>query len=132
MKKVLVTIGRQYGSGGHEIGERMAGILGIPFYTRIWAEDSEGNVVRSATVNMEDIEEVLPDDVERKWDDELKQYYVEYQDGDNTRKMWIEDVESLKAKVSLVKEEGLAGVASWQYGMETEDVWPMLKEELGN
>ena len=34
MKKVLVTIGRQYGSGGHEIGERMAGILGIPFYDR--------------------------------------------------------------------------------------------------
>ena len=132
MKKVLVTIGRQYGSGGHEIGERMAGILGIPFYTRIWTEDSEGNVVRSATVNMEDIEEVLPDDVERKWDDELKQYYVEYQDGDNTRKMWIEDVESLKAKVSLVKENELAGVASWQYGMETEDVWSMLKEELGN
>ena len=81
---------------------------------------------------MEDIEEVLPDDVERKWDDELKQYYVEYQDGDNTRKMWIEDVESLKAKVSLVKENELAGVASWQYGMETEDVWSMLKEELGN
>ncbi len=107
-------------------------ILGIPFYTRIWTEDSEGNVIRKSTVNMNDIEEVLPDDVERKWDDELKQYYVEYQDGDNTRKMWIEDVESLKAKVSLVKEEGLAGVASWQYGMETEDVWPMLKEELGN
>ena len=107
-------------------------ILGIPFYTRIWTEDAEGNVIRKSTVNMKDIEEVLPDDVERKWDDELKQNYVEYQDGDNTRKMWIEDVESLKAKVSLVKEEGLAGVASWQYGMETEDVWSMLKEELGN
>ena len=38
----------------------------------------------------------------------------------------------LKAKVSLVKENELAGVASWQYGMETEDVWSMLKEELGN
>ena len=34
MGKVLVTIGRQYGSGGHEIGERMARILGIPFYDR--------------------------------------------------------------------------------------------------
>lgn len=34
MKKVLVTIGRQYGSGGHEIGERMARILDIPFYDR--------------------------------------------------------------------------------------------------
>ena len=105
-------------------------ILGIPFYTRLWTEDSNGEVVRNPTVNMEDIEEVLPDNVQKIWDDELKQYYVEYQDGSYTRKMWIEDVESLKAKVSLVNENNLAGVASWQYGMETEDVWPMLKEEL--
>ena len=105
-------------------------ILGIPFYTRIWTEDANGEVVRTSTVNMEDIEDVLPDDVQKNWDDDLKQYYVEYQDGDYTRKMWIEDVESLKAKVSLVKENNLAGVASWQYGMETQDVWSMLKEEL--
>ena len=105
-------------------------ILGIPFYTRIWTEDANGEVVRSSTVNMEDIEEVLPDNVQKTWDDELKQYYVEYQDGDYTRKMWIEDIESLKAKVSLVNENNLAGVASWQYGMETEDVWPMIKEEM--
>ena len=105
-------------------------ILGIPFYTRIWTEDVNGEVIRTSTVNMEDIEEVLPDDVQRTWDDELKQYYVEYQDGNYTRKMWIEDVESLRAKVSLVNENNLAGIASWQYGMETQDVWPMLKEEL--
>ena len=105
-------------------------ILGIPFYTRLWTEDSAGEVLRNPTVNMDDIEEVLPDDVERTWNDNLKQYYVEYQDGENTRKMWIEDVESLRAKVSLVNENNLAGVASWQKGMETDDVWQMLKEEL--
>ena len=105
-------------------------ILGIPFYTRLWTEDANGEVVRSSTVNMEDIEDVLPDGVQKNWDDDLKQYYVEYQDGDYTRKMWIEDIESLKAKVSLVNENDLAGVASWQKGMETDDVWPMLKEEL--
>ena len=105
-------------------------ILGIPFYTRLWTENSAGEVLRNPTVNMDDIEEVLPDDVERTWNDDLKQYYVEYQDGENTRKMWIEDVESLKAKVSLVNENNLAGVASWQKGMETDDVWQMLKGEL--
>ena len=105
-------------------------ILGIPFYTRIWTEDTDGVIVRNSTVNMEDIEDILPDNVERTWDDELKQYYVEYQEENYTRKMWIEDIESLKAKVSLVNTNNLAGVASWQYGMETEDVWSMLKEEL--
>ncbi len=105
-------------------------ILGIPFYTRIWTEDVDGNVIRTTPVYMEDINDILPSNVQKQWDDDLKQYYVEYQDGNNTRKMWIEDVESLKAKVSLVEKNNLAGVASWQYGMETEDVWTMLQEEL--
>ena len=105
-------------------------ILGIPFYTRIWTEDANGDVVRNSTVAMENINEVLPEGVQKTWDDDLKQYYVRYQDGEYTREMWIEDIESLKAKVSLVNENNLAGVASWQYGMETDDVWPMLKQEL--
>lgn len=32
MKPTIFTIGRQYGSGGHEIGEKLAGRLNIPFY----------------------------------------------------------------------------------------------------
>ena len=30
----IITIGRQYGSGGHEIGEKLAEKLGIPFYDK--------------------------------------------------------------------------------------------------
>ena len=30
--KVIITIGREFGSGGHEIGEKLAQRLGIPFY----------------------------------------------------------------------------------------------------
>ncbi|MCD7815092.1 MAG: cytidylate kinase-like family protein [Lachnospiraceae bacterium] len=33
-KKVVVTIGRQFGSGGHEIGEKLAKKLGIKFYDK--------------------------------------------------------------------------------------------------
>lgn len=33
-KKVIVTIGRQFGSGGHEIGKRLAEALSIPFYDK--------------------------------------------------------------------------------------------------
>lgn len=32
--KVIVTIGREYGSGGHEIGEKLANELNIPFYDK--------------------------------------------------------------------------------------------------
>ena len=30
----VITIGRQYGSGGREIGEKLAGVLGIKFYDK--------------------------------------------------------------------------------------------------
>ena len=33
-KKVIVTIGRQFGSGGHEIGEKLAKKLGVKFYDK--------------------------------------------------------------------------------------------------
>jgi cytidylate kinase len=33
-KKVIITIGRQFGSGGHEIGEKLAKKLGIPLYDK--------------------------------------------------------------------------------------------------
>ncbi|MBZ4671458.1 MAG: Cytidylate kinase [Oscillospiraceae bacterium] len=32
MSKTIITISRQYGSGGREIGEKLANTLGIPFY----------------------------------------------------------------------------------------------------
>ena len=105
-------------------------ILAVPLYTRVWTVDTNGEVVSNPTIAMKDIDSRLPEGVEKQWDDELKQNYVEYSVGNDTRKIWIEDIESLKAKVSLITENNLAGVASWQKGMETEEFWKMLKEEL--
>lgn len=34
MKKVIITIGREFGSGGREIGMKLAKKLGIPFYDK--------------------------------------------------------------------------------------------------
>lgn len=33
-KKLIITIGRQYGSGGNEIGRKLAEELGIDFYDK--------------------------------------------------------------------------------------------------
>ena len=103
-------------------------ILGIPFYTRLWKE-TNGNVT-SKTVNMNKIYTVLPQNINKQWNDELKQYYVEYQQDDSTYKMWIEDEESIKNKISLVKQYNLAGIASWEKDRETENIWNVIKNEL--
>ena len=105
-------------------------ILAIPLYTRLWTEDSSGKVVKQSTVSMKNIDSILPSGVNKQWDDNLKQYYVEYQDGQYTKKMWIEDEKSLKEKINLIKNNNLAGVASWEKGMETDNFWTFLKESI--
>ena len=53
-KKVIITIARQYGSGGREIGERVAELLGIPLYDKELIKDAAAKgtlneeVIRSA------------------------------------------------------------------------------------
>ena len=105
-------------------------ILAIPLYTRLWTEDSSGNVIKQSTVTIKNIESVIPSNVEKQWNDDLKQYYVEYQDGSYTKKMWIEDENSLKEKISLITKNNLGGVASWEKGMETDNFWTFLKQEI--
>ena len=107
-------------------------VLAIPLYARLWTIDNNGIVDGRTAIPMNQIDDAIPSDVERKWDDELKQNYVEYTEDGETKQMWIEDIDSLKEKVSLIKEYNLGGVASWELGMETEDVWGMLKENLNN
>lgn len=104
-------------------------ILGIPMYTRLWKETSNGNAT-SSVVNMKDVNNVIPNGVEKSWNEELKQYYIEYNKDNATYKMWIEDEESIRAKVSLVKKYGLAGVAAWEKDRESANIWNVIREEL--
>ena len=106
-------------------------ILAVPFYTRVWTTNQSGEIISRNTVSMNNTDTVIPDGVEKQWDDDLKQNYVEYMDGSNKKQIWIEDIDSLKAKISLITENNLAGVGSWQKDMETDDVWQMFKTELG-
>ena len=105
-------------------------ILGIPFYTRQWTIDSNGEIKQGGrgVVNMLNIK--IPNNVEKQWDEELQQYYIEYKSGNDTIKMWIEDGTSIAAKVSLVTKYGLAGTSGWRKDMETSNVWSIINNEL--
>ena len=105
-------------------------ILAIPLYARLWTEDSSGKIVKKSTVSIKNMNSVIPNNVEKKWDDDLKQYYAEYKDGAYTKKIWIEDETSLKEKINLINNYKLGGVASWEKGMETDNFWTFLKQTL--
>ena len=105
-------------------------ILAIPLYTRVWTEDSSGKVIKKSTVPLKSMGAVVPSNATKNWDDDLKQYYVEYKEGANTKKIWLEEGDSLKAKIGLINDNSLAGVASWAKDMETSDYWSFLKNEM--
>ena len=105
-------------------------ILGIPFYTRQWTVASDGTIKDRSTVSMMNIK--IPNNVEKQWDEDLKQYYIEYASGKNTIKMWIEDGTSIKEKVALVAKYKLGGTSGWRKDMETSNVWAIIKEGLAN
>lgn len=103
-------------------------ILGIPFYTRQWTTNSSGKITDRGVVSMLNIK--IPNNVEKQWDEELQQYYIEYKSGNDIIKMWIEDGTSIAAKVSLVTKYGLAGTSGWRKDMETSNVWSIINNEL--
>lgn len=105
-------------------------ILGIPFYTRVWWTNSEGQVVNQA-VDIKDLDSIIPDGTSKIWDDNLKQYVSEYTKDNVKYKVWIEDETSIKEKLSLVQKYSLAGAAYWKKDGEQNNIWNMISEILG-
>lgn len=106
-------------------------ILAIPFYTRLWTEDSNGKVT-SGVVDMKNVQKAIPSSAyeSKTWNEDLGQYYVEYTESGKTKKMWIEDERSITAKLNLIKENNLAGAAFWAKGREADSIWEIIKNEL--
>lgn len=105
-------------------------VLAVPFYTRLWKEAN--GEVSSDTVDLKDVDKVIPANVEKKWNDNLKQYYIEYTQNGAVYKMWIEDLKSISAKLDLINKYKLAGAAYWEKDRESPEIWDIVKEKLGN
>lgn len=105
-------------------------ILGIPLYMRLWEEEEDGTA-KPEVVNMKDMFDVLPENQVATWDEELKQYYVEYEEDGKKYKMWVENEKSVGEKINLANQYNLAGIAFWEKDRETNDeFWTFVKEQL--
>ena len=103
-------------------------ILGIPFYTRVWKEIN-GNVI-SNVVNIGNVNNVIPSNATKTWDEDLQQYYVEYKKGGATYKIWVEDEKSIEAKLDLVSKYNLGGAAYWEYDRATNSIWNLIESKI--
>jgi spore germination protein YaaH len=72
----------------------------------------------------------IPAGVNATWDEATKQNYIEWKSNGVTYKEWIEDKDSISAKLDLVKKYNLAGAGFWEKDRETQDVWDVIDEKL--
>jgi len=108
-------------------------ILGVPFYTRLWAEEVvDGKTkVSSRALYMSGAQNIIKEKgLTPVFDEETGQNYVSYEENGVTYKMWIEDEVSMRARAEIVKRLDLAGIASWRRGFETPNIWGVIEEVL--
>ncbi|MBR5336839.1 MAG: SH3 domain-containing protein [Lachnospiraceae bacterium] len=109
-------------------------IMGIPFYTRLWKEtpnnaaEGEKNYDLSVeTIGMRSTPKRLEaNGATTEWLEDVGQYYAEFKHEGSTYKIWVEDERSIEEKLKVMKEKGLAGVASWKLGLESESIWDLI------
>jgi spore germination protein YaaH len=104
-------------------------IIAIPFYTRQWKEVTENGstTVSSEAYSMANAENLLKDNgVEPVWDDSTGQFYGEYVKDGATYKIWMEEEDSIEAKMKLIDKADVAGVAAWKLGLEKENIWDVI------
>lgn len=114
-------------------------ILGVPFYTRVWSltpsEDSTESTddsyvlysLDSYAASMKDVQNLISaNGATATWSDEDGQYYVEYENDGVTYKIWVEDATSIEEKLSVMKENNLAGASFWKLGLEDSTIWDTI------
>ncbi|MFC0213582.1 glycosyl hydrolase family 18 protein [Paenibacillus chartarius] len=112
-------------------------VLGIPYYTRIWAEETkDGKSLgksdgKPRSVGMNTIKQLLTDKkLTPVFQAEIGQNYVEFMEDNKLKRIWLEDEVSIKARLELVKKYNLGGVATWRRGMELPETWKWIEDGL--
>ncbi len=101
-------------------------IAALPLYTRLWNTDEAGST-SSQTMSMTAAKQYAADKgVELKWDETIGQYYGEFELDGIFKQLWLEDENSLKAKLDVISENAVGGIAFWRLGYDSTDVWKVI------
>ena len=104
-------------------------IIALPFYTRVWITDANGKLRSEALSITKAKEWITEKNVPLEWKEDIGQYYGVIQDGNEKKEIWMEDEKSMEAKISLLREKGIQGVAAWKLGQEPLGFWSILNLE---
>ena len=104
-------------------------IYAVPFYTRLLK--TEAGSLSSEAIGMDTAQEVVnTNNAQVYWDSDVSQNYGSFEKDGCTYQIWIEDSQSIAAKVQLVQKYNLAGVAAWKLGFENSSIWQVITDNL--
>ena len=105
-------------------------IIALPFYTRLWETASDG-ALKSTAMGMRQAEDYVTEhSMLTEWDKTTMQNYASQKNTDILYEIWLEDEESLAAKMDVINNYDIAGVAEWKLGLEKQDIWAIIGEKL--
>lgn len=100
-------------------------INALPFYTRMWK--TEGTEVSSRAYGMRAVSGLLAEyGMTPEWDEETGQNYASAEKGGAFYQIWVEDSQSIMAKLNVMRMYDLGGVAAWRLGFESSDIWDVV------
>lgn len=118
-------------------------ISGIPFFTRLWEQTPKTEEelksqagtdaaqypmnVNSKAYGMQDAKGIIADaGAQTIWDEKTQQNYATWETDGIKYEIWLEDEQSLEAKLKLMKDNKLAGTAAWALGQEDPAIWQLI------
>lgn len=103
-------------------------ILGIPGYGFDWNLAQKTSRYLSYQMAMQTAGQYKSD---IKWDNRGQVPYFNYRDVEGAEHdIYFESTDSTTAKLNLVNQYGLKGIAIWRLGMEDPDIWRLLPNLL--
>ncbi len=97
----------------------------LPFYTRVWKVEG-AQVTNSALIIKNTADFLSKVSAQPAWDETSGQNYVEWTSGSATYQVWLEDVDSLKAKLNVMVTHDIGGVAVWEISYGNAEVWELV------
>lgn len=105
-------------------------IVGTPFYTRFWYVHNDGHVTSEA-VSDANVQGILQaHHATGTWNANLGLMYAKYSKPDGYMEVWYDTPNTLTSKLSLVNDDGLAGVAVWSLELSDRATWTTLVDTL--
>jgi spore germination protein YaaH len=105
--------------------------LGVPSYSRYWytglSSHSQKIRMQSSSIDYKTVQKLLQKRNARlKWDTNHKVNYAFYEHNWLNEYIFVEDVDSFRAKLALIKKYHLRGMSFFRIGMEDPDIWRAL------